>query len=233
MFSLMEAIITPSLVDSAVLQLRNLIETEKLVSGTRLPTEPVLMARLGVSRTVLREAMSRLELLGLVKIRAGKGTHVGDPDSLAAGSRLIRTAITLSCRDLLQFNELRTGIECESARLAAQRATADEIAALKIRYAEFAATETREPYVKLDCAFHLSIGAMSKSELITNVLQIVQDFMATSMDRTMAPDPDYEIGRTLHRDIVDAIAAHDVPGADAAMRRHMDVNRRLLEQTAS
>ena len=231
MFKSMELILPPSLVDSAVFQLRNLIEGEQLTPGTRLPTEPVLMARLGVSRTVLREAMSRLELLGLVKIRAGKGTHVGDPDTLAAGSRLIRTALTLSCKDLLQFNELRTGIECESARLAAERATDAEIAALKIRYAEFAATETREPYVKLDCAFHLAIGTISKSEMIASVLQIVQDFMATSMSRTLAADaPDYETGRILHRDIVEGIASRDPQAAEAAMRRHMDVNRRMLEQ---
>ncbi len=224
----MEIISPPSLVDSAVQRIRNVIETQKLAPGTRLPTEPELMQRLGISRTVLREAMSRLELLGLVKIRAGKGTQVGDPDTLDAGSRLIRTALTLSSRDLLQFNELRTGIECESARLAAERATESEIADLQRRCVELGATETRELYVQLDCAFHVAIAQISKSALILSVLQIVQDFMASSMERTMLPTPDYKLGRKLHSDIVAAIAAHDANAAEAAMRRHMDVNRHVL-----
>jgi GntR family transcriptional repressor for pyruvate dehydrogenase complex len=224
----MNLISAPSLVDSAVSELRTLIESQHLAPGTRLPTEPELIKRLGVSRTVLREAMSRLELLGLVRVRAGRGTEVGDRDSLAASSSLIRTALTLSSADLLQFNELRTGIEVQSVRLAAERATPEDLALLEQRFEELVASTTAEEYVKRDCAFHLTIALLARNPLLLNVLEIVQDFMVSSMKKTMALGGDYRRGAKLHRNLLDGIKSRNAETAENVMREHMDVNRRVL-----
>ena len=81
-----------------------------------------LVASLEVSRPVLREAISQLESLGLVKVRRGLGMFVGDRDSLAGCLKLVRTALAITPRDLGQFAELRSALEHHSARRAAEKA---------------------------------------------------------------------------------------------------------------
>ena len=80
-----------SLVSEVVTLLRDVIETKGLDPGDRLPTEAELVKSLEVSRPVLREAISQLESLGLVRVRRGLGMFVGDRDSLAGCLKLART----------------------------------------------------------------------------------------------------------------------------------------------
>lgn len=79
-----------SLVSAVVDRLRNYIEVKKLSAGERLPTESVLLDQLQVSRSVLREAVGRLETIGLVSVRCGQGMFVGDPDTLSSCINLVR-----------------------------------------------------------------------------------------------------------------------------------------------
>ena len=86
--------------------------------GDKLPTEPEVMAQQGVSRTVVREAMSRLQAAGLVETRHGVGTFVLQPTSTPPALDLT-TAVTI--RDVLAMLELRISLETEAAGLAAMR----------------------------------------------------------------------------------------------------------------
>src|SRR5262249_4520590 len=104
-----------SLVDNVVDQVQQLIAKGHLESGDRLPREDELVTKFGVSRTVLREALSRLEATGLVTIQRGRGMFVAEPSGVASCARLIRNAMTLTSKDLAQFMEFRRIIECQAA----------------------------------------------------------------------------------------------------------------------
>src|SRR5437016_3514885 len=106
-----EPILKNSLVSHVVERVRTLIEQSRLEPGDRLPTESVLVERLGVSRGALREGVRQLETLGLVTVEHGRGMFVADSSSLSRSAQLFRSAMAVSPKDSLQFAELRRIIE--------------------------------------------------------------------------------------------------------------------------
>ena len=102
------------------------IRDGRLAPGDKLPTEAAFMAEFGVSRTVVREAMSKLQASALVETRHGVGTFVvGTGDSAVFRIRADQLA---TLRDVVAMLELRIGVETEAAGLAAQRRTAENLA---------------------------------------------------------------------------------------------------------
>src|SRR5262245_49397034 len=120
-----------SLVDTVVERIRAIIEDGRLQAGDRLPTEAELGKQLGVSRTVLREAIGRLEYLGLLTVQRGRGMFVGDQGSVSQCARLVRSALAVSSKELVKFTEFRNAIECYASRRAAESASDADIAELE------------------------------------------------------------------------------------------------------
>ena len=79
---------------------------------------------------MLREALARLQSMGLIDIQRGRGTFVGSANSLTNCVRLLRSAVTISPQELLSYAELRSAVEVQAARQAAERATDEDVAAL-------------------------------------------------------------------------------------------------------
>src|SRR4051812_11864499 len=105
------------------------IRDGRLPTGSRLGTEAALMAEFGVSRTVVREALSKLQASGLVETRHGVGTFVvglGDASSFRIAPEQMATL-----RDVVAMLELRIGVETEAAGLASQRRTAENLLAMR------------------------------------------------------------------------------------------------------
>src|SRR5437867_6468012 len=105
------------------------IESGEFSPGDRLPTEQVMVQRLGVSRTVIREAVSRLKSEGLVETRQGSGAFVRERNGMTP------FRIDVDARDslaaVLRVIELRRGIEAEAAALAAERRSEAHLAQIK------------------------------------------------------------------------------------------------------
>ena len=116
--------------DLVVERIAHVIKEQNLSAGERLPGEHELVEQLKVSRPVLREALARLQSMGLVDIQRGRGTFVGNRTSLANCVRLLRSAVTISPQELRSYAELRTAIEVQAARQAAELATEDDVAEL-------------------------------------------------------------------------------------------------------
>src|SRR5215831_14723138 len=112
-----------SLVDTVVDQIHQLILNGRLRSGDRLPRESEFVEQLGVSRTVLREALGRLKATGLVTIERGRGMFVNDPGGVVSCARFVRNAMTISPQDLAKFTEFRLILECHAARCGAATAS--------------------------------------------------------------------------------------------------------------
>ena len=225
-----ESLRRSSLVAEVVTLLREVIEKKGLEPGDRLPTEADLVASLEVSRPVLREAISQLETLGLVQVRRGLGMFVGDRDSLASCLKLVRTAMAVTPRDLIQLADLRTALEIHASRQAAERATAADVAELQVLCdAMDRADLPYEEAIGLDFAFHRRLIAASGNELTLNVMSVLQEFIVEGMLQTTPRPRDRTVSRRLHRAILEAVRGGDSDAAEAAMRKHMEVTRRRLE----
>lgn len=212
-----------SLVDSVVERIRIAIETDGMNAGDRLPSEFEMANSLQVSRTVLREAVSRLEAIGLLTVRRGSGMYVGDRSTLSRCVQLVRSAAQISPRDLIQFVEFRAALECYSARRAAELAKPQDIAELErlCKCIDEPGVEHEENY-RRDFEFHRKLMAIAGNELMDNVMDVVRELMLEGMVRSAVRPRDRKLSQRLHLKILSAIKRGDADAAEAAMRLHMD-----------
>ncbi|HEY1068221.1 MAG TPA: FadR/GntR family transcriptional regulator [Pirellulales bacterium] len=229
----MRPIARRSTVDQVVDRIRDVIEGHKLAPGMRLPGEHQLVEQLQVSRPVLREALARLQSLGLVDIQRGRGTFVGSADSLANCVQLLRTALIVSPRELLDYAEVRTAIEVQAARLAAERATAEEIEQLERILDELNREDRPYPeHLEIDFQFHRKLIEIARNPLMQNMMEVIYEFVLAQMARTTPSQNENQLGRQLHHDIVAAVKSHDANAAERAMRVHMQAVLDRLKSAA-
>lgn len=220
-----------SLVDVVGEQIRQSIEGGGYRSGDRLPSEPELTAQLGVSRTVLREAIKRLQTDGLVTIRRGIGTYVADRSDLTNCLRLVRTAMALSPRELLQYVELREAVEVHAVRRAALEATDREITEVEALCGEMEdEAQDWDVAMQLDLQFHLRLVDIGKNALMRGILEILHEHILEGMRRTTPQPRQCTMSRRVHMGIVEAVRNRDPDAAEAAIRDHMNILVRRLQE---
>lgn len=210
--------------DLVVERLAGVIKSRQLAAGERLPGEHELVEQLQVSRPILREALARLQSMGLVDIQRGRGTFVGTATSLANCVRLLRSAVTISPQELLSYAEFRSAIEVQAARQAAERATDEDIAKLSALLKQLDNDEL--PYtqaLELDFAFHRKLIDIGGNPLMRNMIEVIYEFVLTQMARTTSSPKENQLGRRLHKAILRAVKEHDPDAAAKAMQQHMQV----------
>jgi GntR family transcriptional regulator, transcriptional repressor for pyruvate dehydrogenase complex len=219
-----------SLVDSVVGQLREFIDRRQLSSGDRLPTEPELIAEFGVSRTVLRESLGRLQALGVLSVQHGRGTFVADREAISICAQLARSAVSVSPRDWVQYLEFRAAIECQAARLAASRATPEFCDDRQNDLSRM--NDLDVPMLdamQVDYNFHSKIVEQSGNELLRNSHAVIEKFIAAGLVQTACERPD-PVAEKMHQDIIDALRANDPDAADRAMRVHMNAVDAMIKK---
>ena len=206
------------------------IRDGRLGAGDKLPTEAEVMAEFGVSRTVVREAISKLQAAGMVETRHGIGTFVVGPGDASAFRIEPQQLATL--RDVVAVLELRIGVESEAAGLAAQRRTAANLAAMRAALAAFAAAvEEGRDAVAADFQLHSEIARATQNEHFAGLMATLgaQIIPRARLEASGVIDPqrqDYlRRVNAEHESIVDAIAAKDADAARAAMRTHLANSR--------
>jgi GntR family transcriptional repressor for pyruvate dehydrogenase complex len=227
-----------SLAHDVVDALSGRIRDGSLAPGEKLPTEAAIMEEFGVSRTVVREAISRLQAAGLVATRHGVGTFVvgmGD----AAAFRISPDQLG-TLQDVIAVLELRIAVETECAALAAVRRTPENLQTLRNALKAFiAAVEEGRDAVGPDFQFHLEIARASQN---SHFVDLMATLGGTMIPRArlepavpLTPEREAYLRRvnTEHESIVDAIARQDPEAARAAMRTHLansrERRRRLAE----
>jgi len=223
-----------SLVEEVVSRIRELIRRNSLGPGDRLPSEAELTGQFAVSRSVLREAVRQLGAVGLVTVKHGHGMFVGDADALAGSLELVRSAMALVPRDLTQFAELRTAMECHVARRAAELATPAQAAALRNLCEQMDQTDLLyEESIGLDFAFHRKLIEIVGNQLMLGVMTVLQQFIIEGMLQTTPKPRDHSVSQKLHYAIVEAVAANDPDRAVEAMREHMRITNERLALAAA
>jgi GntR family transcriptional regulator, transcriptional repressor for pyruvate dehydrogenase complex len=206
------------------------IRDGRLAAGDKLPTEAAIMGEFGVSRTVVREALSKLQASGLVQTRHGIGTFVVGLGDAAPFRIPAEQYATL--RDVIAVLELRIGIETEAAALAAGRRTAQNLADMRAALVAFASAvgEGRDA-VGPDFQFHLEIARATQNshfaELMSSLGSMIIPRARLTAEAPMSEERRDYLQRVNgeHESILNAIANQDPEGARAAMRTHLANSR--------
>ena len=223
------------LVDGIVEGLLNSMHDGQLKPGEKLPTEAEIMARFDVSRTVVREALSKLQASGLVETRHGIGTFVLPPADKTNFKIAAGDLATLA--DVISVLELRISLETEAAGLAAQRRTDDNLQAMARALQAFHdAIGTDSDGVPPDFQFHMEVARSTGNRHFADLM----DYLGTMIiPRTRLNTPQSAPEGRLnylqrvhgeHESIYNAIRQQDTEAARAAMRTHLSNSRERLRQ---
>lgn len=210
--------------DDTVQQIVELIRTGDYSPGDRLPSERKLANELGVSRTSVREALRKLETVGLLDTRQGRGTFVKDPSREVIQSAFVPYLVTDEGK-LWKLFELREIIEVEAAARAAANATELQIEDIR-RWSETMATsfarDDMEATVLADVEFHRQIIIATGNEILVDLMDSLVDLLR-DMRRASPNFPDL-LPQSLvdHKQILAALEAGDAAGSRAAMQAHLD-----------
>ena len=209
-------------VDKIIRQIRELISSGQLKPGDRLPPERKLAERLGVGRTNVRDAIRKLEFYGILKTLPQSGTIVSGI-GISALEGLISDVLKIENNDFASLVETRVLLETQSARMAADRRTEEDLINIKAALVSY---ETKvnlsSQAVEEDLLFHLKIAEASKNTVLKSLmLIIIPDIIKSFIKLDVCKD-----GRTLraleeHRLIVKHIENQEPELAEEAMRLHL------------
>jgi GntR family transcriptional repressor for pyruvate dehydrogenase complex len=202
-----------------------------LRAGEKLPKESEIALRQGVSRTVVREAISRLQAAGLVETRHGIGTFVLPPAN-PFNFELDPTILTI--REVLAMLELRIHLEAEATALAAARRSENHLMEMR-RALDAFASNLENPLLtcKADYDFHLQVAQATENRYYADVISRLSKATIPRTRIKLALGNPIEYLSTVHRqheDIYGAILGRDPASARMLMRLHLNATRERLRR---
>ena len=203
-------------------QIQSSVMRGELNAGDRLPSERDLAEQLGVSRTVIRDALRLLEERGLIRINIGDGTYVSEiqPKSISESISLYVRQKQTSYAHLAQVRRM---IEVEIAALAAKNATPEDIERLEqaVQDAEQKIHSLRE-FVPSDIHFHRLLAEASQNPLLPMLLAPISEPLHDLSSRASSLPGAPEDALTHHKNILKCVKERDWRGARHAMNNHLD-----------
>jgi DNA-binding FadR family transcriptional regulator len=212
-------------------QLRSLILNGQYPPGSKLPPERELSKRLRVNRASLREALKKLEHLGLVRIRQGDGTRVTNFME-TGGIELVQHLLPLGggrpelIRDLLEFRRI---FGRELARLAASRSSKDRDGLARLRALADKADRTTgsADLFDLDFDFYVAIAQMSGNQVMLLLINTVRDGVRGFLPLLANLAAPQEAVRKHHRELIAAVERGDVGGAGKVADEYLRMGAEL------
>jgi GntR family transcriptional repressor for pyruvate dehydrogenase complex len=227
----------PTLPDKVTRLLLDRVMNGTLPSGTKLPSERELADQLGVSRTVVREAVRTLQAKGVLDVRSGGGARIAELDASLVGEPMklyIRASGALGGGAYDDLNEVRHTLEVRLAVLACAAATDDDLDRLRAAHAAFVAgVGDVETASRCDVAFHRTIAEITHNRLYVVLLDAIGDVLLDIRRSALRAPENTALAVAQHGAILDAVVARDADAAREAMHRHLEDSRRIqagLEQ---
>ena len=212
--------------DKVLAYIKNEIRRGSLKRGDPLPPERDLAELLGVSRNSVREALRTMTMMGFVSSVQGAGNFLSC-DLETNLSQAFQMMMLLGETNYLQVSQLRRGLESEMARLAAERITPSQIDRLDALSKKMALETDHAKGSVLDQKFHVLLCDAAGNKLISSLfyamLTTVNSFISTMYVRIMGDESQGEKLQACHREIVQALRAHDREWAVRAIGGHFDV----------
>jgi GntR family transcriptional regulator, transcriptional repressor for pyruvate dehydrogenase complex len=220
----------PRLSDELTQRIRETIQAGGFNAGDRLPGILEMARQFGVGQMVVREALTKLETLGVVEVRHGSGVYVGrDRHVLVMASRDATRSI--SAKTLADIVAARIPLELESVTSAARHASADEIAALRALLDRDGDRLDDEHVRSTDEEFHRLVATASRNVVLAQVLDVLRELLV-EQDVPLGGRVCRAANHRQHHAILDAIAARDETAAAECMRVHLTSERIRLTRQA-
>lgn len=203
-------------------EILDLLRQKELKPGDKLPPERELAEMLGVSRPSLREALRALSIMKVVEVRQGDGTYVSalKPEELV---KHLEFVFMLDDSTMLQLFEARKIVEVGNVSLAAQRISDEELAALHdcLEKSE-RSVDDPEAFMQADIELHEIITRAADNPLLERFMASIGTLSRASRHKTTHMTGVTATAVEDHRQIVNALQAHDPQAASAAMLCHLE-----------
>jgi GntR family transcriptional repressor for pyruvate dehydrogenase complex len=208
--------------DQVATQIQELVIESALKLGEKLPSERELSKLLGVSRTVVREAVRALVAKGLLEVRHGGGMIVRAPDSALVSEIMINMLRSDGDVTFMHVHEVRYLLEVEIAGLSAERRDDDDLLQMEGQLQAMVEHEG-DPlrWAEADVAFHAAIAVATHNPLylvlLNSIVEMLMELRLTAISLPDTPQKAYHH----HMILFERIKAQDRPGARKAMRDHL------------
>lgn len=209
-------------VDLIISQIKELISSGVVKPGEKLPPERKLAEHLGVSRGQVRDAISKLQLYGIVKVQPQSGTTVNGI-GIVALEGLITDILELEQSDFKSLVETRILLEAEAARLAAINHTADDMVQMSNALNQYEEKLMKDHIaIEEDLLFHIKIAEASKNAVLKSLMMIITPEIVKSFTSLKVCNKTNNL-KTIeeHRNILEMISDKNAEGAKKAMNAHL------------
>lgn len=210
-------------VDLIITQIRDLISSGQIKPGEKLPPERKLAEHLGVSRNQVREAITKLQFYGILKVLPQSGTIVTGL-GITALEGLISDILKIEQSDFKSLVDTRILLEKEAARLAALHRTPDDLVQLSNALNLYETKlESGSLAIEEDLLFHIKIAEASKNSVLKSLMLIITpDIVKSFINLKICDEGNNRKTIKEHRKILDRISAQDSQGAVKAMDSHLE-----------
>ncbi len=217
----------PKVRDLAAEQIKQYILQQKLVPGDRLPTETQLAETFGISRLSVREATKALEFLGIVESKTGVGLTVGQIDMERVTEHLGFHPSLLQVEPLQLIDSrvvLETGVLSHVARNMEADSAIEQ--RLRVLVERFRAARDLNTWIELDIQFHRTLLEASGLQPLVAFGDLLHVFFQRF--RESVKKAEWQVGIESHRCLIDLLAAGDVSGATAKLRKHIESHKERI-----
>lgn len=221
----------PSLADIAEQKIRQAIRESGLGPGDMLPSEMELAKHLGISRNVVREALSRLRMLGVLDTRKRRGMKLVEPDILGGLARVLDLPV-LNAKIKSDLLELRIIIELGLVDFVFLRKTEKDLEELE-RIVKKEEKNPEDPAVAIDCdiAFHSKLYKMAGNGTVERFQALLSPFFQWQEKKGFLATRFEDPKDVTHRDLLDLLRDGTVTKFRACMRKHMKPHIGIIEES--
>lgn len=230
--------IKPRRISSQVFdQIRELIYKGEFKPGQQIPPERELASSMQVSRTSVRNAIEKLVNLGLLTQMQGQGTFVSSPEQREGNP--LSAAMSTDEATFFDLLEVRMGLECQAAKLAAVRASDSDIRAIQKSLKEMEEDLEDNGLISTaaDTAFHMAITFSTKNPVLIHLTRNFYDFLFVGIKKNLSHLNDvemaYEEVLDHHREVFHHIKAREPEKAYEAMHKHLIYVQEFFEKRTS
>jgi GntR family transcriptional repressor for pyruvate dehydrogenase complex len=211
--------------ERVVMHIERLIQEGRLRPGDRLPAERELARHIKVSRPSVRAGLRSLAAVGILESRHGAGSFItAGPPKLSTGPLNLMAALHGFTRD--DMFDARRVLEMGAARIAAERATGDDLAAMSEEVTGmFASLQEPQAFLVHDVRFHRAVALASHNPVLAALVEMVSTIVYERRRLTVERARDLKESAEMHRRIYAAIRDHDGERARREMSEHLDLAR--------
>lgn len=219
----------PNLYETIANKLETMILSDSTQLEQKLPSEQSLAASFGVSRPVIREALMLLKARGLIIQRNGEGSFISNPEPHVLTNTLNRM-IQLNNINTTNIYEIRVTLEIMAARLAAERASSEQLSELSSINDEMERNRhDKKKRVELDIQFHTKLAELSGNPLLGLFVLSMTSLLEVMLTQSLTLAGTNEDGISYHRKIIEALHTGDPDQAEDQIRGHLITSMRNYE----